>query len=54
VRVNRDGSHTTVLDGLVLPTGLAIRGTTAYVSNKGPIPHGGEVLRVELGGGHRH
>lgn len=51
VRVKRDGTRQTIVDGLVLPTGLAIRGDTAYISNKGPVPHGGEVLRVELGGG---
>lgn len=37
---------------LVLPTGLTIDGHAAYVSNKGPIPRGGEVLRVKLGGHH--
>ena len=30
-----------------------IRGHVAYVSNNGPVPHGGEVLRVKLGGWHR-
>ena len=37
----------------MLPTGLAIDGDAAYVSNNGPVPHGGEVLRVKLGGWHR-
>ena len=49
IRVGRDGSHRTVLsDGLVAPSGLAIRGDAAYVSNCGVCAGNGTVLRVPL------
>lgn len=48
IRVNGDGSHTTVaMDGLVAPAGLAFGPDgAAYVSNFGIFPDMGEVVRI--------
>jgi len=50
IRVNRDGSHETVMDeGLFAPAGLTIRRDAAYVSNCGVCPGTCEMLRIPLG-----
>ena len=48
VRVSPDGSRrTTIIDGLITPTGVAVgRDGAVYVTNKGVFVGGGEVLRI--------
>lgn len=49
IRVGRDGTHEIVAsEGLVKPTGLAIRGRSAYVSNCGNCVGTGTVERIPL------
>ena len=50
IRVNTDGSRDEIMsDGLFAPTGVALRGNSAYVTNCGICPGEGEVLRIPLG-----
>jgi hypothetical protein len=53
IRVRGDGSRITVLDGLTIPTGLALHEGFAYVADNGPIPHAGRVQRIPVSGSHR-
>ena len=48
VRVSPDGAaRTTILDGLVAPTGIVVgRDGVVYVTNKGVLVGAGEVLRI--------
>ena len=52
LRVNRDGEITTLLQlGNIVPTGLAVRGNTVYMTEAGPIPHlpeNGKVVTFSL------
>ena len=48
LKVSRTGAHTVVADDLVAPYGVAIRGTSAYVSTCSVCPGGGEVWRFRL------
>lgn len=48
IRVNSNGSHEIVMSqGLTYPGGLALRGSTAYVSNCGQCAGDGTVLRID-------
>lgn len=47
VRPHRD-THETVADGLFAPYGLAIRGSSAYVTTGSVLVGGGEVVRIRL------
>lgn len=47
VRVDPDGTHTTVVDGLFAPYGVAIRDGYAYVTT-GSVAPGGTVIKVAL------
>jgi hypothetical protein len=53
LRVNRRGEITTLLQvGNIVPTGLAVRGNTVYMTETGPIPHlpaDGKVVKFSLG-----
>lgn len=47
IRVNADGTHTTIYSGLFYPGGVAFdRNGVAYVTNNGILPGVGEVLRI--------
>ena len=52
LRVNRRGEITTLLQvGNIVPTGLAVRGNTVYMTETGPIPHlpaDGKVVKFSL------
>jgi hypothetical protein len=48
LKVSRTGSHTVVADDLVAPYGVAIRGSSAYVSTCAVCAGGGEVWRFRL------
>ena len=48
LKVSRTGAHTVVADDLVAPYGVAIRGSSAYVSTCSVCPGGGEVWRYRL------
>jgi hypothetical protein len=49
IRVNQNGTQSVVYSGLFYPGGLAIGPDgDAYVTNKGILPGGGEVLRIGL------
>ena len=48
VKVSRTGAHTVVADDLAAPYGVAIRGSSAYVSTCSVCPGGGEVWRYRL------
>jgi hypothetical protein len=51
IRVRRDGEREELAAGqLTAPTGLALRGGRAYVSNHGSEPGTGEVVRIRLAG----
>lgn len=56
VRVNRDGTLTTIATGLVFPTAMTIGPDNAlYVSNVGfgvPVPGAGQIVRITLPGAH--
>lgn len=47
-RVNRDGSTSTVVDGLPAPYGVALRGDSAYVTTCSVCAAGGSVVKVPL------
>lgn len=48
LKVSRSGAHTVVADDLVAPYGVAVRGSSAYVSTCSVCPGGGEVWRYRL------
>ncbi|MCE7006885.1 ScyD/ScyE family protein [Kibdelosporangium philippinense] len=49
IKVNKDGSHETVLDtGLTAPGGLTIKDNAAYISNCGTCQGEGSVVKVAL------
>ncbi|MEO5982050.1 MAG: ScyD/ScyE family protein [Pedococcus sp.] len=48
LKVSRTGPHTVVADGLVAPYGVAVRGSSAYVSTCSVCAGGGEVWRYRL------
>ena len=48
VKVSTDGAHSTVVGGLAMPYGVALRDGSAYVTTGSVFPGGGEVIRVDL------
>lgn len=48
VRIDADGTQTTVAGGLPAPFGLALRDDTAYVSTCSVCPDGGEVVAIAI------
>ena len=48
VRVNRGGAHSTVIGGLFMPYGVAVRDGKGYVTTGSVLPGGGKVIRVAL------
>jgi hypothetical protein len=54
VRVNTDGTPTTIASGLTFPTAMTFApdGDALYVSNNGfgvPVPGAGQIVRIAIG-----